>query len=255
MSDNKQVVLQQDETAQSRAVSTSVTPGQMLMAALEQGVEIEKLEKLMELQERWEAKESRKAFDSAIAMARSEIKPIVKSAEVDFTSQKGRTHYKHETLDGIASQIDPILSRYGLSYRFRSRQEGQVLHVTCVIAHKDGHSEETTLYGPPDQSGNKNSYQAVGSAATYLQRYTLKLALGLSAAKDDDSNANNDSEAQQTLTNQQIDNLRKAMAVAGVSDQEFCNHKSIKINRVEELPQARLAGAIAMLQKYAGAAQ
>lgn len=163
------------------------TPMAMIQTAIQSGAGIETLEKLMAMQERWQANTARRAFDSAIADARAEIRPIVKTAEVDFNSQKGRTHYKHETLDGIATQIDPVLAKNGLSYRFRSKQENGQLHVTCVIAHRDGHSEETTLSGAPDNSGNKNSYQAIGSAATYLQRYTLKLALGLSAAKDDDA--------------------------------------------------------------------
>lgn len=164
-----------------------VTPMEMIQTALSNGSGVEVVEKLMALQERWEASRARRAFDAAIAEARAEIPPIVKDATVDFTTAKGRTNYKHETLSGIANAVDPILARHGLSYRFRSRQEGQQLYVTCIIAHRDGYSEETTLCGPPDQSGNKNSYQAVGSAATYLQRYTLKLALGLSASNDDDA--------------------------------------------------------------------
>ena len=47
--------------------------------------------------------------------------------------------------------------------------------------------EETSLEADNDESGNKNAIQAVGSAATYLQRYTLKLALGLAASNDDDA--------------------------------------------------------------------
>lgn len=164
-----------------------VTPMEMIQTALSNGSGVEVVEKLMALQERWEASRARRAFDSAIADARADIPPIVKDAKVDFTTSKGRTNYKHETLSGIANAVDPILAQHGLSYRFRSHQEGQQLFVTCIIAHRDGYSEETTLCGPPDQSGNKNSYQAVGSAATYLQRYTLKLALGLSASNDDDA--------------------------------------------------------------------
>ncbi|MEP5450516.1 ERF family protein, partial [Roseibium sp.] len=59
--------------------------------------------------------------------------------------------------------------------------------VTCIIQHRAGHVEETTLMGGADQSGNKNGFQAIGSAVTYLQRYTLKAALGLSAEVDDDA--------------------------------------------------------------------
>jgi hypothetical protein len=167
--------------------STAITPMEMIDRAVQSGASVEALERLMALQERWEAGQGRKAYDAAISAAKAEIPPIIKNRVVDFTSQKGRTNYKHEDLAQIAATIDPILSSHGLSYRFRTTQSDGGVSVTCIISHRDGYSEETTLTGAPDQSGNKNSIQAVGSTVTYLQRYTLKSALGLAAAQDDDA--------------------------------------------------------------------
>ena len=152
-------------------------------------VDADKLERMLAIRERLEAQNAKVAFATALAAARAEIPPIVKDATVDFTSQKGRTHYQHETLAGIAKAIDPVLSRHGLSYRFRTDQGNGGVRVTCIIAHAAGHSEETSLAASPDGSGSKNAFQAIGSAVTYLQRYTLKAALGLSAEVDDDGQA------------------------------------------------------------------
>ena len=167
------------------------SPMALIERAITAGSGIEILERLMDMQERADARRARRCFDAAIAEARSNIKPIIKTATVDYSSAKGRTHYQHETLDAIATQIDSVLADHGLSYRFRSAQAPNLVTVTCIIAHREGYSEETSLSGPPDQSGSKNPYQAIGSAVTYLQRYTLKLALGLSAAKDDDATGAN----------------------------------------------------------------
>jgi hypothetical protein len=169
-----------------RKASSAITPMEMISVAIERGANVDQLEKLMALQERWQATQARMAFDAAISEAKARIKPIIKGRSVDFTTAKGRTNYVYEDLALIANEIDPILAPLGLSYRFRSSQEGAMVSVTCVIAHRDGHSEETTLTSGKDDTGNKNNIQAIGSAVTYLQRYTLKLALGLSAAKDDD---------------------------------------------------------------------
>jgi len=167
--------------------NTALTPMDMIDRAVQSGASVEALERLMALQERWEANQGRKAFDQAISAAKAEIPPIFKNREVDFTSQKGRTNYRHEDMAEIARTVDPILTKYGLSYRFRTSQDGRTVRVTCIISHRDGYSEETTLESAPDESGNKNHIQAVGSAVTYLQRYTLKSALGLAAAPDDDA--------------------------------------------------------------------
>ena len=77
--------------------------------------DLDKLERMLAMKERLDAQSARVAFAGALASARAEIPPIMKDATVDFTSAKGRTHYKHETLAGIAKVIDPILSHHGLS--------------------------------------------------------------------------------------------------------------------------------------------
>jgi hypothetical protein len=168
-------------------VTTDVWAAMIERLVVNPAADLEKLERMLAMKERMDANQARISFAAAIALARAEIPPIIKDATVDFTSQKGRTHYRHETLAGIAKAIDPILSKYGLSYRFRTDQAQGGVKVTCVVSHAEGYSEETTLAGSPDSSGSKNSFQAVGSAVTYLQRYTLKAALGLSAEIDDDA--------------------------------------------------------------------
>lgn len=169
------------------AMPAASSPMAIIGQAIERGASVETLEKLMALQERFEANEAKKAFSLAMAAAKAEIRPIVKAKTVDFTSAKGRTNYQYEDLATIADQVDPILTKHGLSYRFRSAQNEGSVAVTCILAHQAGHTEETTLSAFRDDSGNKNPIQAVGSTVTYLQRYTLKLALGLAATKDTDA--------------------------------------------------------------------
>jgi hypothetical protein len=163
------------------------TPLAMLQQAVQGGATIEVLERLMSLQERWQAHEARKSFDNAMAECRADLPKIIKNQKVDFTSARGRTNYKYEDLSEVVETVAPVLARHGLSFRWRtdSTKDGLV-SVTCILSHRQGHSEDTTLAGPYDQSGNKNPIQAIGSVVTYLQRYTLKAALGVAAGHDDD---------------------------------------------------------------------
>ncbi|MCA0947380.1 ERF family protein [Salipiger pacificus] len=150
--------------------------------------DLDKLERMLAMKERMDANAARVAFSAALAAARAEIPTIHKDATVNYKNKGGgSTSYAHETLSGIAKIIDPILAKYGISYRFRTGQDRGTVTVTCIVQHSAGHSEETSLSGHPDTSGQKNGFQAVGSAVTYLQRYTLKAALGISAEKDDDA--------------------------------------------------------------------
>lgn len=173
--------------SESRAVAIPTTMS-MLDRAVTSNAPVEVLERLLALHERWEAGQSRKAFDMALSLAKAEMPVIKKNRRVGFESKRTdtRTDYAHEDLAEIARSIDPILGKHGLSYRFRTDSSEAKIKVTCIISHRDGYSEENTLISDRDNSGNKNTIQAIGSAVTYLQRYSLKAALGLSASEDDD---------------------------------------------------------------------
>lgn len=217
-----------------------VTPMTMIDRALATGAAPETLERLLALQERWEANQGRKAFDEAMAAAKVEIPTIRKNRTVDFTSSKGRTHYKHEDLAEIAETVNPILGKYGLSYRFRTRNEpNQPIVVTCIVTHRLGYFEETTLTGPRDESGNKNALQQVGSTLTYLQRMTLKAALGLAAAEDDD--AQSSESAPSKISAEQREELQNLIEKSGSDVPAFC--KWARIESLADLDAGRFSSA------------
>lgn len=165
----------------------SYTPSKLLQQAITSGAGVDVLERLMALQERWDANQATKAFNAAMSDMRNEIPAIIKNRTVDFTSTKGTTHYRYEDLNGVTETLSPIMAKHGLSFRWRTKTDKpNEVSVTCIVSHRDGHFEETTLTAANDHSGNKNDIQSLGSAVTYLQRYTLKAALGVAAAGDDD---------------------------------------------------------------------
>lgn len=222
-----------------------LTPMELLDRAFANNAAPETLERLMALHERWEKSQARKAFDEAMAAAKSEIPTIIKNREVDFTSSKGRTNYRHEDLAEIARTVDPILSKHGLSYRYRATSNiNEPVTVTCILAHRDGHSEETTLSAGRDDSGNKNNIQGVGSTITYLQRYTLKAALGLAASNDDDGKA---AEAPEYINREQLSRLIELADEVGADKVAFC--KYMKIASLADLPAKDFNRAVAALNK------
>lgn len=230
------------------AETTALTPMDMLNRAVSQGASIEVLEKLMTLQERWEANQARKSFDEAMAAAKAEIPVIVKNRTVDFTSAKGRTHYRHEDLAEIARTVTPILAKHGLSYRYRtSSAPNEPVTVTCIVSHRGGHAEENTLAAGRDESGNKNSIQAIGSTITYLQRMTLKAALGLAASEDDDGGA---SERPDYVSTDQLNRLVALADEVGADKEKFCRY--LRVGSLAEIPAEKFAHAVQLLEAKRG---
>lgn len=219
-----------------------VTPAEMLSNAVASGASVEVVEKLLAMHERMEAAAARKAFDAAMSEAKSEIPTIFKNRLVDFTGKTGmRTNYRHEDLGEIARTVDPILAKHGLSYRFRTNQDGGAVSVTCIVSHRDGHSEENALSAARDDSGNKNSIQAIGSTITYLQRYTLKAALGLAASNDDDSRAAAAPQDNTPISAEQFAELQALFDELGTNVEVFC--KYYQIDAVADLPASRFPSA------------
>lgn len=210
------------------AVRAPASPLDIVQAALASG-NVEIYREAVALMKDMDGFAARKAFDAAMAGAKAKIPVIRKNRRVGFDHKSGgdRTEYNHETLAEIARTVDPILSEFGLSYRYRVSSElNQPVSVTCILSHRDGHSEETTLTAGRDDSGKKNAIQQIGSTVTYLQRYTLKAALGLAAAADDDGNA---SEAEPagyqppagSISTAQVEELRLMLEQKGASERAF----------------------------------
>lgn len=166
--------------------NNTVTPVDLLNIAVQKGAELDKLEKLMELQRQWEANEARKAYHQAVAEFKTESIKILKNKTVSFG--QGKTSYKHATLDHILDLTVPVLAKYGLSHSWNPSTANGEITVSCVLTHSMGHSQSVSLSASPDTSGSKNSIQQVGSTVSYLERYTFLAITGL-AAKDQDDDA------------------------------------------------------------------
>lgn len=222
--------------------SRAVTPMDMLNRAVESGAGLEMVEKLMALQERWAANQSRVAFENALAEVGKEMPVIVRNAT-------GHNSKKYADFAAIAKVVDPILGKHGLRYRFKTTQTDRI-SVTCIL-YGHGHSEETTLSGPADASGSKNAIQAIGSTLTYLQRYSLVQMLGLAASNDDDGNAGGSGEK---ITDEQAKEIAaKCKEVADGFDESFCNYFGIET--IADLPAKEYQRALVAIGKKKGAAK
>ena len=192
-----------DDEPQTRTTSVVVTPtpGALLQLAVEQGADLDKLERLMALQERWEATEARKAYTRAMADFKLAAPRIAKDKTVGYKNRDGTlTGYTHATLGNVTATILGALAKHGFSHRWDVAQPGggQVV-VRCVLTHSQGHSETTVMSGGLDDSGKKNPIQQIASTVTYLQRYTLLAAVGMATDDQDDDGAAQADEAAQRL--------------------------------------------------------
>lgn len=224
---------------QSAVATTSPTPLDMLNRAMEKGVSAEELDKYIDLHSKWEAKEAERAFIAAMSRFRSEPILIEKTKVVSF----GNTNYQYAPLDQIIAAALPALSANGLSHRWETTQEGAQITVTCVLTHEQGHNVKTSLTATPDDSGGKNSIQAIGSTVSYLEKYTFMAATGL-AASDMDNDAVPPAE---TITDDQVANLEALIDEVNADRSAFLAY--CQIDSLDNLPISMYKTAVQALER------
>lgn len=159
------------------------SPAGMMMAAMAQGASLEQVEKMMDLQDRYERREAEKAYNVAFSAFKSEAVRIMKARTVTDGPLKGKSYAE---LHNVVDAVTPALSKHGLSAAWKlTRDEKDWLEVTCTLKHVGGHYEIVSMGGPPDAGGAKNALQARASTKSYLERYTLKAICGVAEGGDD----------------------------------------------------------------------
>lgn len=212
-----------------------------IKAAVAAGAGAEVVRELIAADERRQAMEARRAFDAAIRAVRKQLRPIIKSHAV----AAGNKSYKHEDLLDISEHVDPLLDDHGLHYRYGTEPApaGHV-SVALILTHEGGHSEVVPLTAPADASGGKSAAQAVGSTVTYLQRYALRLALGIRVVRDDDGRA---SSGAITITDRQREEIERGIEETASNLEAFLRH--FGVDDIAQMPAGRFAEARGLLDR------
>jgi len=213
------------------------TPMRLVEMAVSQNADVDKLTKLMDLQERWEAKQAHKAYCAAIAEFQSRVPTIHK--------KKAGHGYKYAPLEDIFLSVQPILRDCGLSVTFGEGQpkEGDVA-ITCIVTHREGHQQATPIRLQTISGTTRmNEAQAMAATMTYLKRYAFCSALGIVVADEDvDSRLDSD-----RITDEQAATLKARLQATGSDVAKFC--QALGVTDVDSMPATKYSAADRMLAK------
>lgn len=180
--------------------SDETNPMALIAMATEKGVNVETLEKLMTLQERWEKNMAKKEFDRAMADFQGKCPVIVKEKDGGNTSS-GKVAYKYSPLDSIVRQTKELIKDCGFSYMVKSETKPEGVSVTCIVKHERGHSEESTVDVPLGTKTNiMSASQQVAAAITFAKRYAFCNAFGILTGDEDNDGKKMDPQEQETNT-------------------------------------------------------
>lgn len=193
-------------------------------AAADPNVDIDKMERLLAMQERVTERQAEQAFNVAMNLAQSEMPQVIRDGKNDTTRSK------YAKLETVSAAMSPVIARHGFSLTFGTDASPLAGHyrVTCRVSHVGGHSRNDYHVDIPiDNEGmkgtkNKTDTHGAVSAISYGRR-VLKLMIFDVATKDDDGNA----AAYHLISVDQYDALKKKVIEVGADEEAFCRYLGV----------------------------
>jgi len=149
-------------------------------------VSVEKLERLMAMQERMQARYAEECFNAAMADAQKKMRPVAANAD------NPQTKSRYATYTALDSALRPIYSEHGFGLSFDSTESTIQDHVRvlCYVTHRDGGARTYKVDMPNDGKGAKGGdvmtkTHAQGAAMSYGMRYLLKMIFNVAIGEDD----------------------------------------------------------------------
>ena len=155
-------------------------------AAADQGTDVEKMERLMLMYERVEAKRAESSFNDAMSDAQSRMRTIGADAN------NPQTRSKYASYGKLDKALRPIYTDNGFSLSFDTGNDAPegCVRVLCYVSHKAGHSRTYHVDMPADGKGAKGGdvmtkTHAVGAGMSYGMRYLLKMIFNVAVGEED----------------------------------------------------------------------
>ena len=205
------------------------SPAEMIMAAISDKSDLDKIERLLEIQVKWEANEARKVYAKAFAIAQEGILSVVK------TRSNSQTKSKYADLGDVIDSAKPVYTKEGFSVTFNEGDSPKEDHVRIIadVLHTAGHKESYHFDVPMDGKGiqgnaNMTKIHAKASSVSYGRRYLMCMIWNIPTA-DDDGNT----QILPTVSEQQLKALKDLIKAKGLDETMLLTY--LKVESLENL--------------------
>jgi hypothetical protein len=159
-------------------------------AARDPSIDVDKLDRLLQMRERENARVAEQAFNAALAEAQTAMHPVAAD------SDNPQTRSRYASYAALDRAVRPIYTRHGFGLTFNTdvAPAPEQVRILCDVTHTGGHTRHYHIDMPVDGKGARGGdvmtkTHAVGSGVTYGRRYLLGMIFNLAVCQDDDGNA------------------------------------------------------------------
>ena len=162
--------------------------------------------------------------------------------ELDNASKNSTNpHFKSKYADlaEVINTVRPVYAKHGMAVIQSTGYRDGVVYVVTRICHESGQWVESESAAP----ASKLDPQGVGSATTYLRRYSLA-AMAFVAQEDDDGQS---SSGAKTITPEQVANFRMRLDSTESDISKFLS--ALKVATLEQIPANQYDRAESLIAK------
>jgi len=253
---NKISTLQQP----SREIAAPAAPtmtDQLLRLAVDKDLDMDKLERLLEMKNQEEEKTAKAAFNAAMAVVQRHIQPIISDAENDHTGSR------YAKLCTVVNTLAPIYTEQGFSVSYgQAKCDSEKLindgwfRTTAELSHAAGFSKDYFVDLPADIMGsggkvNKTQIHGTKSTITYARGILMGMMFNFTTSDDGDTDGNMPGEV---ITEEQAANLRDHLSAFDDADEcerDLCSF--LKVPSLAELPVKLFAKAMKAINEQKAA--
>lgn len=206
-------------------------------AASLENLDVDKLERMMQMQLQWEAGQAKKEWEAAMTRISARLADIrirkTKSVGYDIDKNdksKGQKEaFRYTPLEDIDKVVRPILNEEAMTVFYDTEPSATPgWHTVIVKMSHAGHTEMSRIPLPLDVSGGKNNTQGMGSTYSYGKRYALCAALNIITVGEDNDGAG------APITDEQAAEIKQGLKDTGLNVEKFL--QNLKVSCVEEIP-------------------
>lgn len=220
-------------------------PLAIIANGVDKGFDANQLAKLVDLYERVEAINSKRAYQEAMQSCQADLQSVVTD------SQNKHTGSTYVDLGTLIHKIKPVYTKWGFSLSFFEQPTEKPGWIRCCVdvMHNRGWRETKWIDLPADGTGasggrsSMNPVQGVGSTHTYARRYLTYDVFNIIVADTDlDGNLQ-----EPTLNDEQVKLIERLLLESETDRKKFFEWAGCE--RVEDMLQKRFVNARDMLNK------
>jgi hypothetical protein len=211
--------------------------------AKDPSVDVVKLQALLEMQERMEARQAKVQFNRSFVRLSGKMPRVKKNGTVDLGAGKGS--YAFATWEDMDRVIRPLMDAegFGLSFDSAARTEqGGGITVTGELIHREGFSKTASMSLALDSGPGRNNLQAMGSSLSYGKRYVAEMLLNIVREGADDDGAKG---GIQYIGPGQIAKIRALLTETRTDEVRFLD--TIGVAEIEEIKVGEFTIAVNLL--------